>query len=166
MSGSGPVLLHFRLVAKLAKAGWEKVVPRTPLKSTPSSTGSKSSSGWCRRESEFASERESEAELDLPCRSRPEHPSCSRRGNVIQSVLSLRSRLWRARRVEGAKRRRGDAWYRRGGATKPSARPVATRRADGGCGRSLRWLSSKMAKHRLSPPALISPHKPHLQTSP
>ena len=67
--------------------------------------------------------------------------------------------------VEGAKRRRGDAWYRRGGATKPSARPVATRRADGGCGRSLRWSSSKMAKHRLPPPALISPHKPHLHTS-
>ena len=50
-----------------------------------------------------------------------------------------------------------------GGATKISARPVATRRADGGCGRSLRWSSSKMAKHRLPPPALISPHKPHLQ---
>ncbi len=44
-----------------------------------------------------------------------------------------------------------------------SARPVATHRADGGCGRSLRWLSSKMAKHRLPPPALISPHKTHLQ---
>ncbi len=67
--------------------------------------------------------------------------------------------------VEGAKRRRGDAGYRKGGATKPSARPVATRRADGGCGRSLRWSSSKMAKHRLPPPALISPHKPHLHTS-
>ncbi len=67
--------------------------------------------------------------------------------------------------VEGAKRRRVDAGYRRGGATKPSARPVATRRVDGGCGRSLRWLSSKMAQHRLPPPALISPHKPHLQTS-
>ncbi len=53
-----------------------------------------------------------------------------------------------------------------GGVTKKSARPVATRRADGGCGRSLRWSSSKMAKHRLPPPALISPHKPHLQTSP
>ena len=37
-------------------------------------------------------------------------------------------------------------------------------RADGGCRRSLRWSSSKMAKHRLPPPALISPHKPHLQT--
>ena len=46
-----------------------------------------------------------------------------------------------------------------GGVTKKSARPVATRRADGGCGRSLRWSSSKMAKHRLPPPALISPHK-------
>ena len=45
-----------------------------------------------------------------------------------------------------------------------SARPVATRRADGGCGRSLRWSSSKMAKHRLPPSALISPRKPHLQT--
>ena len=45
-----------------------------------------------------------------------------------------------------------------------SARPVATRRADGGCGRSLRSSSSKMTKHRLPPPALISPHKPHLQT--
>ena len=36
--------------------------------------------------------------------------------------------------------------------------------ANGGCGRSLRWSSSKMAKHRLPPPALISPHKPHRQT--
>ncbi len=45
-----------------------------------------------------------------------------------------------------------------------STRPVATRRADGGCGRSLRRPSSKMPKHRLPPPALISPHKPHLQT--
>ncbi len=51
-----------------------------------------------------------------------------------------------------------------GGATKKSARPVATRRADGGCGRSLCGSSSKMAKHRLPPPALISPRKPHLQT--
>ena len=55
-----------------------------------------------------------------------------------------------------------DALYHGG---KPSARPVATRRADGGCGRSLRWSSSKMARHRLPPPALISPHKPHLHTS-
>ena len=39
----------------------------------------------------------------------------------------------------------------------------ATRWADGGCGRSLRWSSSKMARHRLPPPALTSPHKPHLQ---
>ena len=53
-----------------------------------------------------------------------------------------------------------------GRGTKESARPVATRRADGGCGRSLRWSSSKMTKHRLPPLALISPHKPHLQTSP
>ena len=67
--------------------------------------------------------------------------------------------------VESAKRRRGDAFYRRGEATKTSARPVATRRTDGGCGGSLRWSSSKMARHRLPPPALISPHKPHLQTS-
>ena len=51
-----------------------------------------------------------------------------------------------------------------GGATKKSARPVATRRADGGCGRSLRWSSSKMQRHRLPPPALISPPKPRLQT--
>ena len=58
-----------------------------------------------------------------------------------------------------------NALYHGGGATKLSARPVATRRADGGCGRSLRWSSSKMAKHRLPPPALISPHKPHLHTS-
>ncbi len=50
-----------------------------------------------------------------------------------------------------------------GGATKKSARPVATRRADGGCGRSLRWSSSKMARHRLPSPALTSPRKPHLQ---
>ncbi len=57
-----------------------------------------------------------------------------------------------------------DASYLGGGATKKSARPVATPRADGGCGRSLCWSSSKMAKHRLPPPALISPRKPHLQT--
>ena len=56
------------------------------------------------------------------------------------------------------------SFYSGGGATKKSACPVATRRADGGCGRSLRWSSSKMAKHRLPPPALISPRKPHLQT--
>ena len=67
--------------------------------------------------------------------------------------------------VESAKRRRRDASYRGGGATKLSARPVATRRADGGCGRSLRWSSSKMTNHRLPPTALISPHNPHLQTS-
>jgi len=59
-----------------------------------------------------------------------------------------------------------DAPNLRGGATKKSARPVATRRADGACGRSLRWSSSKMAKHRLPPPALILPRKPHLQTLP
>ena len=51
-----------------------------------------------------------------------------------------------------------------GGATKKSARPAATRRADGGCGRSLCWSSSKMQRHRLPPPALISPPKPRLQT--
>ena len=58
------------------------------------------------------------------------------------------------------------SFYSGGGATKKSACRVATRRADGGCGRSLRWSSSKMAKHRLPPPALISPRKPHLQTLP
>ncbi len=39
----------------------------------------------------------------------------------------------------------------------------ATRWADGGCARSLGWSSSKMARHRLPPPALTSPRKPHLQ---
>jgi len=58
------------------------------------------------------------------------------------------------------------ARYSGGGATKKPARLVTTRRADGFCGRSLRWSSSKMAKHRLPPPALISPRKPHLQTLP
>ena len=57
-----------------------------------------------------------------------------------------------------------DALHHGGGATKKSACRVATRRADGGCGRSLRSSSSKMARHRLPPPALISPHKPHLHT--
>ena len=58
-----------------------------------------------------------------------------------------------------------DASYCGGGATKLFSRPVATRRADGGCGRSPRSSSLKMARHRLPPPALISPHKPYLQTS-
>ena len=50
-----------------------------------------------------------------------------------------------------------------GGAAKISGCCVATVRADGDCGRSLRLSSPKMAQHRLAPPALISPRKPHLQ---
>ena len=74
--------------------------------------------------------------------------------------------MWRARRRRGRETTtKPYSCVLEGGATKPSARPVATRRADGGCGRSLRCSSSKMAKHRLPPPALTSPHKPHLHTS-
>ncbi len=73
--------------------------------------------------------------------------------------------LWRTRRCRGRETTtKPYLCVLPGGETKPSARPVATRRADGGCGRSRRWSSSKMAKHRLPPPALISPRKPHLQT--
>ena len=56
--------------------------------------------------------------------------------------------------ISGTNLHRSDAWFALG---------RATRWADGGCGRSLRWSSSKMAKHRLPPPALTSPRKPHLQ---
>ena len=61
--------------------------------------------------------------------------------------------------------RRGDA-----GDARPSSRsqnkadgltPTVTRRENRACGRSLRCSSSKMTQHRLPPPALISPRRPH-----